>query len=55
MKILNPIYDVVFKYMMENTEIAKSVLSLILDIDIVSLDMQSQEVTHVVNDRTPLA
>jgi hypothetical protein len=27
MKIANPIYDVVFKYLMENNEIAKDILS----------------------------
>ncbi len=48
MKILNPIYDVVFKYMMENNEIAKAFLSILLGVDIVSLELQSQEITHVV-------
>ena len=48
MKIPNPIYDVVFKYMMENNEIAKVFLSALLGLDIVSLELQSQEITHVV-------
>ena len=36
MKIANPIYDVVFKYLMENNEIAKDILSVILNEEIVS-------------------
>ncbi len=43
MKIANPIYDVVFKYLMEDTEIAKSILSAILNVEIVSLDIKPQE------------
>jgi hypothetical protein len=35
MIIANPIYDVVFKYLMEDTEIAKGLLSTILKTDIV--------------------
>ena len=46
MKIANPIYDVVFKYLMENTEIAKDILSVILGVTIVSLELQSQEFTE---------
>jgi hypothetical protein len=46
MKIANPIYDVVFKYLMENTEIAKDILSVILGVTIVSIELQSQEFTE---------
>ena len=48
MKIPNPMYDVVFKYLMENNEIAISLLSVILGVNIVSLNLQSQEITHAV-------
>jgi len=48
MKIANPIYDVVFKYLMDNEKIAKTVLSIILDTKIISLQSQSQE-TVIVN------
>ena len=48
MKIPNPSYDVVFKYLMENNEIAKSFFSVLLCLDIVSLHLQSQEITHTV-------
>ncbi len=43
MKIANPIYDVVFKYLMEDLDIAKAMLSAILSIDIVSLEMKPLE------------
>ena len=48
MKIPNPSYDVVFKYLMENNEIAKSFFSVLLCLDIVSLHLESQEITHAV-------
>ena len=48
MKIPNPMYDVVFKYLMENNTIAISLLSVILGVNIVSLKLQSQEITHAV-------
>ena len=45
MKIANPIYDVVFKYLMENNQVAKDILSVILNLEIISLELQSQEFT----------
>ncbi len=50
MKIANPLYDVVFKYLMEDNEIAKCLLSLILDKKIVGLKLQPQETPHVTVD-----
>ena len=46
MKIANPIYDVVFKYMMEDNTVAKLVVSSIIGEDIVSLDPKPQEHTR---------
>jgi hypothetical protein len=46
MKIANPTYDVIFKYLMENNDIAKDILSAILNEEIVSLELQSQEFTE---------
>lgn len=43
MRIANPIYDVIFKYLMENMEIAQYIISAILDEEIVSLELQPQE------------
>ena len=45
MIIANPIYDVVFKYLMEDTEIAKGLLSTILKTDIIELSLKPQETT----------
>ena len=43
MIIANPIYDVVFKYLLEDMEIARELLSTILSEDIVSLEVKPQE------------
>jgi methyl-accepting chemotaxis protein len=45
MTIANPIYDTVFKYLMEDTEIAKGLLSTILNVEITQLSLQPQEIT----------
>lgn len=43
MKIANPIYDVFFKYLMEDTEIAKGLLSEIISEEITELIIRPQE------------
>lgn len=43
MIIANPIYDVVFKYLLEDIEIARALLSMILGEDIRSLTLKPQE------------
>lgn len=43
MIIANPIYDVVFKYLLEDIEIARELLSAILAEEIVSLEVKPQE------------
>jgi hypothetical protein len=43
MRIANPIYDVIFKYLMENTDIAKDILSAILGENIISLELKPHE------------
>ncbi len=43
MLIANPIYDVVFKYLMEDTEIARRLLSKITGEDIIEISVQPQE------------
>ena len=45
MIIANPIYDVVFKYLLEDIEIARGLLSTIISEEIVALSFQPQEVT----------
>jgi hypothetical protein len=49
--IANPIYDVVFKYMMEDNEVAKLLVSSIIGEEIISLDPKPQE--HPVETVTP--
>ena len=43
MIIANPIYDVVFKYLLDDIEIARELLSAILGVTIKSLQMKPQE------------
>jgi hypothetical protein len=43
MLIANPIYDVVFKYLLEDTEIARELLSTILGVNIIALTVKPQE------------
>ena len=50
MIIANPIYDVVFKYLLEDTEIARELLSTILNENILYLEVKPQETaTEVVS------
>ncbi|MCL1943711.1 MAG: hypothetical protein FWF54_09235 [Candidatus Azobacteroides sp.] len=43
MYIANPLYDVVFKYMMEDNKVAKKFISAIIDEKIIELDFSPQE------------
>ncbi|MBK9462903.1 MAG: hypothetical protein IPN94_26690 [Sphingobacteriales bacterium] len=43
MLIANPIYDVVFKYLLEDLEIAKGLLSEILQTEILHIAVEQQE------------
>ncbi|MDR2119238.1 MAG: hypothetical protein LBP25_06865, partial [Tannerellaceae bacterium] len=45
MHIANPIYDVVFKFMMEDEKVAKCFLSAIIGEEVIELDFTSQERT----------
>ncbi len=45
MIIANPIYDVVFRYLLEDIEIASELLSTILGEEIISLELKPQETT----------
>jgi tetrahydromethanopterin S-methyltransferase subunit G len=45
MLIANPIYDVFFKFLMEDTEVAKKLLSTIIGENIVALEMNPQKTT----------
>jgi hypothetical protein len=52
MQIANPIYDVVFKYLMDDNRIAKLIISKIIDQEIVSLDFQPLENRVDIEHRT---
>ena len=45
MQIANPIYDVVFKYLMEDAKVAKLLISSIIGEEIVELEFRPQEYT----------
>ena len=46
MIIANPIYDIVFKYLMSDLDVAKGVIAAIIDEEILTLDFKSQEHVH---------
>ncbi len=47
MKIVNPLYDYAFKYLMQNNRIAKKVLSTLLECEVIELAVEQQEVITV--------
>lgn len=51
-QIANPIYDVVFKYLMEDNKIAKLVISSIIGEEIESLELRPQEHTATIQSQT---
>lgn len=53
MRVANPIYDAVFKYLMEDMEIARGVVSRLTGLDIASLQLLPQESTHQVAGQVP--
>jgi len=55
MVIANPIYDVVFKRLMENERVAKFFISTMLDEEVISLTLRPQEFTYFDEDRIPIA
>ena len=46
MKVANPIYDVVFKYLMEDERIARTILSALLKKDVVRVEMRAHEYSN---------
>ena len=51
-KIANPIYDVVFKYLMSDNKIAKLLISDLLGVEITNLELRPQEFTTDKENRT---
>lgn len=52
MKIINPIYDLAFKYLMQNKRYAKKVLSVILNKEVIDLELSQQETLSQEEKRT---
>ena len=50
LSVANPIYDSVFKFLMEDKRIAKTVLSALLKKNVVSVDMRRHEHTNTTRD-----
>ena len=51
-KIANPIYDVVFKYLLENNKIAKLLISDLIGLEIEKLELRPQEFSTNAENRT---
>lgn len=45
--IANPIYDSVFKYLMEDERVARTILSALLKKEVVSVEMRRNEYANV--------
>ena len=46
MLIANPVYDTIFKYLMSDLDIAKGIISVILEQEIIQLSLKSQESSY---------
>ena len=51
MKIVNPLYDHAFKYLMQNDRIAKKVLSTLLECEVLELNVEQQELVALDEQR----
>jgi hypothetical protein len=51
MIIANPIYDVVFKYLLDDMDITRELLATILNENIISVDVKPQEVVTEIGDK----
>lgn len=49
--IANPIYDTVFKYLMEDNRVARTILSALLKREVVELEMRKHEYTNTTTDK----
>ena len=48
-KIANPIYDVVFKYLLEDKRVAKLLLSALLELEVIDVELKPQEYSTNIN------
>ena len=51
LQIANPIYDVVFKYLMDDNKVAKLLLSAIIGEEILTLEYRPTEIKTDLKDR----
>ncbi|HMQ47365.1 MAG TPA: hypothetical protein PKA00_08285 [Saprospiraceae bacterium] len=51
MRIANPLYDTAFKYLMSNDRLARKVLSVILDKEVLSIELSQQELVKEDQER----
>ena len=49
--VANPIYDSVFKYLMDDNRVAKTVLSALLKKEVVEVEMRKHEYTNGTRDK----
>lgn len=49
--IANPIYDSVFKFLMEDERVAKTILSALLKKEVVEVDVRKHEYTNGIKDK----
>ena len=50
MKVANPIYDIVFKYMMEDERIARTILSALLKVEVLAVEIRPHEYSDDTHD-----
>ena len=50
MKVANPIYDIVFKYMMEDERIARTILSALLKVEVLNVEVRPHEYSDDTHD-----
>ena len=50
MKVANPIYDIVFKYLMEDQRIARTILSALLKVDVLDVEIRPHEYSDDTRD-----
>ena len=48
--VANPIYDIVFKYLMEDERIARTLLSALLKKNVVKIKMKPHEYTNIARE-----
>lgn len=48
--VANPLYDAVFKYMMEDERIAKTLLSALLQKTVIAVEMRRHEYPNIARD-----